>query len=753
MTAAVFAISAAALAFEIVLLRIFAIEHYHHFAYAVVSIAMLGGGASGTLLVLLRDRVRGREERLFRVSAAAFVVLLAAAPWIARQLPFEPTALAWSGRQWGVLLALYVTLALPFAAAAAAVILALLAEPARIPARYAASLAGSGMGALVALACLFLPAPWTPHVTSFKALPQVEAYPGARKLAERWSPLGWLVAVQTPAFHYAPGLSLGFRGSLPPQTGVFLDGDLAGAATGWAGAPDSAAFLDWLPAAAAYRLGAAERVLVIGAGAGLEVLSALAHGAGRVVAVELNPQVVRLASALDGASNAYGDRRVEAVIADARSFAARSRERYDLVVISPGEPFGASAAGVHALAEDYLTTVEALRAYVRLLAPGGVLAITRWVRSPPRDNVRMILTAAEALRASGDTLVGRHLAFIRGWSAATLLVKPQGFTGPERDRLRAFASSRLFDLDWLAGEAPTGSVHNRLERPVYAEAAAAATGPESAAAFSAGYVFDVRPATDDRPYPSHYLRFRLLGRLLAQGTAHWLPFAEWGYVAVLATLLQGAVVAAVLMLVPAAALAGRLARSSLSGIAVYFSAIGLGYLLVEIAFIQKLQLLLGHPVYAVSATLVGFLACSGLGSWWSARFAADWRAPALVALLIACEVVLAPAVARLAAPLALPYRSAAALLMLAPLATAMGAPFPGGVRALVKDRPGALAWAWAANGFASVVAPSLATIVAIELGFRWVLLFGAACYGAAALAIYLPRQIFQRSTISSPRRT
>ena len=756
MLAAVFAVSAALLALEVLLLRFFAIESFHHFAYAVIAVAMLGGGTSGTLLALASERVRGRERGLFCAACAAFLVLAVSAPWLAQRLPFEPTALVWSFGAWIALAAIQVLLALPFAAGTAAVILAMQAEPGRTPQLYAANLAGSGLGALGALLLLFAPPPFAPRVTQFKALPQVEAFPGARRLGERWSPLGWLAAVEAPAFHHAPGLSLGFRGTIPAQVAVFNDGDLSGAATRWRGDSAGAAFTDWLPSAVGYQLGA-RRVLVLGSGPGLEVLSALAHGATRVVAVELDPRAVSLARAgLDEVSDVYRDPRVALVIGDARGYAARTRERFDLVVLSPTEAFGAAAAGVHATGEDYLSTTEALRGYLRLLQPGGTLALTRWVRTPPRDNVKAILSAGAVLRdhdavrataarptasrPEAERGPGAGFAFFRSWAAGTLLIRPRGFTQPERARLLDFAARRLLDVDWLGGPPPRPPrTFNQLERPVFREAAAAAAaGPEAARRFAARYPFDVRPATDDRPYFSHFLRLGLLRRLAALGAPSWLPFAEWGYVAVLATLLQGVIIAAVLMLVPAAVLARRAPDLPLGRVAGYFGALGLGYLMVEMAFIQKLQLLLGHPVYAVSAALAGFLIFSGAGSWWSARLRPGAKPALAVAVIVALEVTLAALAVRAAQPLPLAARAAIALLLVAPPAFAMGMPFPTGLRALALAQPGALAWAFAANGFASVAAGSLATLLAIELGFRWVLLGGVLCYLTAAAALARP---------------
>ncbi len=758
MAGLVFAVSAALLAFEILLLRVFAVQHFHHFAYAVIAIAMLGGGAAGTLLVLLRAAVSGRERRLALGAAAAFAALLVAGPAVARVLPFEPTALVWSARAWLDLALVTLVLATPFFAGTAAVILAVLADPPRTPALYGASLAGSAAGAALAPALLALAPPWRPPVSPYKALPQVEAFAGAVRTDERWGPLGWVVAVRAPAFHYAPGLSLAFRGALPPQSALFVDGELAGATTAWRGEAAGVEFLDWTPAASAYRVATPRRVLVLGAGGGLDVLGALNHGAGRVVAVELDRNVVAVARRqLDAASDVYGDARVTLEIGDARAFLERSDERFDVILLSPGEAFGSAAAGLKALGEDYLATVEAVRAALRHLAPRGVFAVTRWVRAPPRDDVRMALTVAAALRGTGDAAPGGRVAVLRNWSASTVLVRPDGFGEAERSALRAFAASRLLDVDWLGGEPPPDvPVFNRQARAAARDAArAAAASPAEAAAFAASYAFDVRPATDDRPYASHFLRLRTLRRLLALGGPAWLPFAEWGYVAVLATLLVGAAAGTLAMLGPAALLARRArgAGASAATVACYFGAIGLGYLAVEMAFIQQFQRLLGHPVLAVSAALAGFLACSGAGSLWSARWAPGWRAPALAGLLLGLAALAVPQAVSAAQSLPLLARAAVGAALLAPPAIVMGFPFPGGLRTLAAGRPGLVAWAWAANGFASVVAASAATAVAVEAGWRWVLAGGALCYAVAAAASYRPRQIFHRPSTSSPRTT
>ena len=797
----VFLVSAAVLAFQVVLLRLFAIETFHHFAYMAVGVALLGFGASGTLVVLLRSRVRGREDALFELSAAAFPVALLGAAYLAGSLEFEPTQLLWDRGQWYRLGVLYAGLTLPFFLAATAIMLALGEAGERVGRIYAWNMVGSGAGGALALLLLIVArpdralggvaalaaaagslailarrrsvvraalavallgigaatlwrSPWTLEVNPFKGLPQIRAHPGARQVAEKWSPTGWAVAVRSPSFHHAPGLSLAYPGELPPQVALFVDGGTAGAATGWipeggAGPHDPARsealrFLDWLPTSAPYAVAPAPSVLVVGSAGGTEILNALRHGADSVTGVELVGPLVELPGEVSAAGeNPYRNPRVRLVVGDARAHAAGPGAPADVVQLPPTGGFGVAAAGVYAAGEDYLNTVQGYATFLRRLAPGGILAVTDWLATPPRRNVKVLLTAAEALRATGTERVGPTMVFLRSWATGTLLVKPGGFTPDELRDLRTFARDRRMDVDWPppppGADPPT---FNRLERPVFREAAAAAVaGPDSAAAFAAGYPFRVAPATDDRPYFHHFLRPERLPGLLGGGRGAMLPFAEWGYLAVVATLIQSGLLASVLLALPALVLTRGTEReegqrrAGLLRIAAYFSAVGLGFAFVEMTAIHRLGLVLGHPVYATSATLAALLVFSGLGSAASDRGDAArgrWACLGVAALALAGALL----VPRAGAVLPLPFwvRAVLATATVGGLGFLMGWPFPTGLRRLAPEGT-PVAWAWAANGFASVVGVSLATLLSMELGGGSVLALAGVCYAAAFLVL------------------
>ncbi len=779
-TIAVICFSTGTLAYEILLVRVFAIEHFHHFAYMAIGVAMLGFGVSGSALALVRPRDEPTRRRWFFRAGIATAIALVASPGLVHQIALDPTQLAWDGGQWLRLSLVYVLLALPFAAGALAILLALSIDPERPGWIYGASFTGSGLGAGLAIAVLWIvsptralavPAlvtglgcvvaasgaerrkralwsagivclltaiavirpPWRFTLSPFKALPQVEAYPDAMRVAERSSPIGWVVATMAPAFRYAPGLSLGFTGGLPPQTGLFVDGELTGAVTRWGDRDGAMAVLDWLPTALPYALGRSDRVLVVGGGSGIEVANAVAHGAQRVTALELNPDIAELNREL-GELPGDGMQDVGWVLGDARSYLARAKDTFDLITIGPGGAFGSATGGVLALGEDFLNTREAYRAYLERLTNRGVLSITGWLALPPRANVRVLLTVVDALR---DVVPDRvPLAFVvaRSWGTVTVLAKPSGFLPAEIDALREWAASRSFDLDWYPGIAEPTDGFNQLSEPVFFEAAmAAAAGRDGAKRFAESYPFDVAPATDLRPYPHHFLRVRSLGVLLRSDRGNWLPFAEWGTLALVATLVQSVVLAGILLILPVAVRSRKVGEEGLAPVIVYFAAIGLAYLAAEIAAIQQLSLLLGHPVYAVAAVLAAFLLFSGGGSVWSDRLGAArrvWVLGAVVPALL-CWVLFLPLLGHLVQPAPLVVRGAAALVLVGPVAFLMGMPFPLGIRTLARDDQRRLAWAWAANGFASVTAAPMAALVALTLGSTAVLIAAAAAYGVA----------------------
>jgi hypothetical protein len=792
------ALSAAAIGAEILLMRLYAIVQWHHFASMIISGALLGFGASGTFLALARRWLAPRFGPAFLASAALFALSVVGSFALALRIPFNPLELLWDLRQPLHLFCIYVLLAIPFFCAANCVALALMRFPEEIPRVYRANLLGSGLGAVGIVLALFALPPETclrglgalgflaaalaarhPSSPSRRGLPWVfvllaaaatEAWPtgwiaarpspykalslalqveGAEIVHEASSPLGRITAVRndTVPFREAPGLSLETRGDVPAQIALFSDGEPAGVITRDDGRPGTLAYLGDQTAALPYQLLARPEVLVLGAGGGAEVLRAHALGARRIDAVELNQQIVDAVRGpfRDFAGNLYNEPGVRVHVAEARGFVEGRRQRYDLIQIALLESFGAASAGLRALHADSLYTVEAFQAYLAHLREGGLLAVTRWLQIPPRDSLKLFATAVAALARSGVADPGRSLALVRSFRTTTLLVKRGAFTDGEIAALRAFCEARAFDLAWVPGlRAAETNRFNLLDEPYLFEGAKALLGP-GRDAFLARYKFDVAPATDDRPYFFRFLKWRTLPEILALRGRGGMPLVEWGTLVLLTTLVQAGVAGLVLILLPLRALPRAGGPARLRGrVAVYFLALGLAFLFIEIAFIQRFTLFLSYPLYAVAVVLAAFLVFAGLGSGFSARLARRYasrpgRPIALavggIVLLSAAYLLGLPPLFRAWMPLPGPAKVAASLALIAPLAFCMGMPFPLGLSRVAAIAPALVPWAWGINGCASVLSAVLATLLALHIGFTGVIVLALGLYALAAVTL------------------
>lgn len=803
---AVALISGAALAYEILLMRLFSIILWHHFAYMIISLALLGYGASGALLTATQGAVERRFAALFSAAAAAFGISAVGCVVLAQRLPFNPLEILWDPRQPAYLLAVYLLLALPFFCAGACVCMTFSKWRGMSARIYSFDILGAGAGSLGIVALLFVLAPhdalrvigalgcaaaavgwlecsgarrwpaaamialgavplllpqaWIATTMSpYKELAQTLRIPGARVVEQRSSPLGLVSVVESPGvpLRHAPGLSLSAAVELPPQLGVFVDGEGLSALTRFDGRRESLAHLDQMTSALPYHLLRRPRVLVLGAGPGADVLQAHYHGAAQIDAVELNPQVVDLvqrrfagyAGGLYSGGLASGS--VNVHVAEARGFVAASAQRYDLIQVALLDSFSATSAGLYALSENYLYTVEALHDALRHLEPDGLLAITRWVALPPRDALKLFGAALVALQRSGVADPGARLALVRSWQTSTLLVRNGVFGAADIAAIKAFCAERSFDVAFYPGMQPDeANRYNVVERPDLFDAATALLGP-GRDEFVRDYKFHVEPATDDRPHFFHFFKWRSLPELVALKEQGGLPLLEWGYPVLVATLAQALLASLLLIVAPAAwvtwAGAVRSQRVPIAGsrgrVLVYFTAIGFGFMFIEIAFIQKFVLFLSHPLYAVAVVLFAFLLFAGIGSAASKRLhdgaASKLRYPlvaivAAIGLAAALCLTLLPGLLQHAAGLPDAVKVVISAALIAPLAFFMGMPFPLGLARVEATDARLVPWAWGINGCASVAGAVLATLLAIHVGFTVVIVAALALYAAAAAA-------------------
>ncbi len=790
---ATFLVSAAAIAYEILLMRVLSIVQWHHFAYMIISLALLGYGVSGTFIALARSWLQPRFETAFSVSALCFCFAMVACFAIGQRIPFNALEVVWDPWQFAYLAILYLLFFVPFFFAATCIGLAFTCCSDSIHRIYFFDLLGAGSGALLIIALLFIAPPAASlimltviallasfiaatsaparrglfavqtatllialfattsgllelRISEYKGLRQALEVVDSRVSTESSSPLGLLTVVESPRipFRHAPGLSPN-AGFVPPQqVAVFTDGDGMSAITRFDGDTAAMGYLGEMTSALPYALLDAPTVLVLGAGGGADVLAALYHGATSVDAVELNSQMAKLLTETyaDFSGDLYGNDQVTLHIGEARSHVASSEEQYDLIQVSLLDSFAASGAGAHALSESYLYTVEAIRDYLKRTTEGGVLAITRWLKLPPRDSLKLAATAIRALQESGVAEPGARLALIRSWNTSTLLIKNGDFSAPEIEQIKAFSRARSFDTAYYPGmQNAEANRYNQLDAPYLYEGIRALLG-DNAESYLARYKFRIAPATDDRPYFFHFFRWQTLPEIMSLRKRGGAGLIEWGYLILVATTVQAALAGILLILLPLAIVSGRRRSESDMGMGCYFFLLGLAFLFVEIAFIQKFILFLGHPLYAVAVVLASFLLFAGLGSISSARFVSRVTAMGKQPVAIA---VLGIAVFAISYALLLPIirdhliglpdgmRILLCVLMVGPLAFLMGMPFPIGLRLVANRAPGFVPWAWGINGFASVISASLATLIAMAAGFSVVIMLALACYAVAAL--------------------
>jgi hypothetical protein len=783
-------LSAATLAFEINLTRLFSVAQFYHFAFMVVSIALLGLGASGTFLAIFPLFSHRDSHRNLSVFSAGAGFSMLFAYLLINWLEFDSFSIAWDRRQVGILIVHYLALATPFFFCGLATGSLLAAAPQSAGAIYATNLLGSGLGCLIALiappflgvegsvvlcsglalvgalaprglkrfgwlasvglfACLTIylglrisGSPFTTgmelKISPYKSLSYALQYPGAEVIYSRWNSFSRVDLVRSRGIRSIPGLSYRFLEPPPAQDGLLVDGDELSPVIlpGY-----NREIYQYLPAAIAYQLRPGAKTLILEPRGGLDILTALSLQAEQVTAVEVNPLIV------EAASHIYAEPGVRVMIESDRSYIHRSTETYDLVVLSLANSYHPVRSGAYSLAEDYRYTVESFEDSLKRLAPGGIFVVTRWLQTPPSECLRTFALAVTALENLGADPRDRIIA-LRGFNTLTLLVKIEPFTASELHAVREFAGGRAYDLVYAPDIRPEETNrYNVLPESIYYQAFMDLLNAGTRQAFYEAYPYEVNPSSDDRPFYGHFFKWSQASQIIAELGKTWQPFGGAGYFVILALLLLTTILALLLILLPVAVArrssgvtnqpAGKISprRYPIIYLA-YFSLIGFAFLLVEIPLIQRFILFLGHPAYALSAVLFSLLLFSSLGSYISERVKLSHGLGILILALMVSPALLS-SLFDLALGLPFTFRLGLTTAILAPLGFLMGIPFPGGIRwmvAKVEEAP-LVAWVWAANGAASVVASILAALLALTFGFSWVFRIGALCYAGAWLSV------------------
>lgn len=499
-------------------------------------------------------------------------------------------------------------------------------------------------------------------------------------------------------------------------------------------------FLDYTTSAAAYHVRNSPQVLIVGAGGGADINQALANNASGILALEMNGQLIDLLRGplAEHGGRVYSHSGVTIVNQEARAFMTNTLRVFDMIQVSLVDSFGLAGAGLQSGQEAYLFTVESFGSMLNRLNDRGILSISRWTELPPRESLKIFDTMVQAFRAM-NLPPEKHVAMIRSWATVTVMGFRAPITAEEVEKIRSFCSDRGFDICFLPG--PTATETNRfhrLDRPWYAEAANALPGP-AREAFLADYPFQIAAATDDRPFFYHVLRLSALPVLHRQLQERVRSFIELGSIMNLFGLLQAIALSAGLIILPLLIWrrTSTLSCWDLSALT-YFLFLGVGFMFLEMGFLQKLGLYLGQPVYSAAAVISGFLLFSGIGSllcekWSSPPRTVGLAAAALIVMVTGVYLALLDFFLTSTQGFSIQARFVLAAAAIAPLAIPLGHLFPLGFGLVIRKSAQMAPWAWGVNGFSSVIATTAVPLVAMQAGFKAILLIGMICYAIAGL--------------------
>jgi spermidine synthase len=744
--------SLSSLLLELALTRLFSVVLFYHFAFLAISIALLGLGAGGVYAYLGRDYLARWQTRTLGATAAA---ANAVAVFVTLEVVLHmPVALNLTAASFARLSAIYLTSAIPFFLTGLVFSTVFAREGNRVAPLYAADLVG-GAGACLAVVPLLN---WLggPNTVLFAALGMAaasEVWAETRKQRQRALLLAAILAVLIAA-NYSGKLvdviyTKGFRQrpvefvrwNAISRISVVGEGD----GSKWASidADANTAIMnldprDWPGSETERRMMTEAPALVsllrphgvyaiIGPGGGVDVLRALGGGSPAVTGIEINPLIattIMRDQYAEYSRHLYQLPQVHIAVSDGRSWIRASRQRFDVVQMTLVDTWASTAAGAFALSENNLYTVEAFQNYFDHLTPDGMVAITRWEFQQPREALRVVAVAMEALRRLGVSDGRRHFIVVsqgpllEDGVPVLVLAKKSPFTLEEEDWVNAHLKrvERLHAL-YLPSAPADGPFRTLIQ-----------SGDPYG--FSDRYEFNVRPVTDDAPFFFFTMKLQQMARGDLKSGIDWKVNVG---VAVLGMVLLVSIVAVVAFLVLPLWLARSAAPvlAGTTGIS-YFVALGLGYILVEIAFIQRFVLFLGHPTYALTVVVFLMLLTSGLGSLTSRRLLSDLRMVRVpLQLITAAILIYLAALPRILSGLvgqAFWLKLLLSAALLAPLGFAMGMPFPTGLRVLHAAGGKAVEWAWAMNAAASVLGSVLAMAIAIQWGLQTTLLCGAGCY-------------------------
>lgn len=795
-------LSCVTIALELLFTRVASARFTYHLAFAVISLGMFGLTAGAVFVHRLAGTLDRRPELVPLLNSCAAACFALSVPVAFGTLVGFPTNLTQApSPTWDPgLPAIYVVMSVPFFFVGISISL-LLTRYRFVSRLYAADLCGAGFGGVLffllltildaeaamfvlagvvfvsagllalprwrvaacasVLSALFFCASLTDGLRA-SVMPRLSGDDSERDaIVEKWNAFSRVVVFPAPQTPIGWGYSGNCPQMIPYRQNVLVIDRAAGSVITEKTSDDFSVFNYMLcdVTFAAHQIRRDVDVMVMGVGGGRDILGAMASGQRSVTAAEINGSIVELLreDLADFVGHFTEDPRVQLVVDEARSYLARSDRRFGIIQASLIDTFAASSAGAFALTENGLYTVEGWKVFLDRLTDDGILTMSRWFYydEPAYETLRLVSLARDSLDAIGipdhsDKVVliagGRPSEWLGRRGTGTILVKRTPFTEGEIETLESWARLRGFFVVYAPG---------RRGVPIFDDLMNATDREE----FLSGLPVDVRAPTDDKPF--FFLMKKQSSdaeRLQSYGLYH-------GAIAVLWSVFLAALALTLLVIVfPLLSREDRRDAASWRGArnlwsALVFLGIGVGFMLVEVAQIQRLSIFLGHPVYSLTVVMTTLLVSSGAGSLLVGRWAGQRSlsrrflvgiGSSLLALLALMTGVIEPVITALEGA-STPARLLAAMLLLAPPGLFMGMMFPLGMRIARDDDNAPAAWFWALNGSASTLASILAIATAVRFGIRISFLMGLCAYAIAVLGMLLYFRSVERTRVTGAR--
>jgi len=757
------------LIFEISTTRLFSIYLSHHFAFIVVSIAMLGIGSAGTCLSLHIEKPFKRlQDRLSVYSFLAGITMIGGYI-LFNHISFDPIKFSWDRLQMFYFFLLCFIPSIPFFFSGAMLSTTYYTLSREATPIYASDLLGAGGGSLFVVLLLNNAGPeyavisastislissmilgskrfrslsliillinsllliihpdfMDLKISPYKNLSLALKYPDSEHIKTYNHSIARIDTFRSAMIRFAPGLSLKYAESLPEQIGIAIDGGELHAVTRVDG-EEELRFLDSIPSTIVYNLKNEGSALIVDPGGGLPVLMARRHRMREIHKVESNPLMVDVIKNDLGefSGRIFEDHTWKGL---GRSFILRSKTffHYDTIDISMT---GTTVSGPFGIMEDYRYTVEAFKEYLRGLKDDGILSISMYLLPPPRREFRVVLTTIKALEETGIKEIQKNIVAIRSWDTMTVLIKKRPFTEEEIRIIKDFIKERGFDFVYYPGiKEEETNVYIKTSEREYFRGFQSIVDPDRRDEFIKDYIFDIEPVHDENPFFHYYLKIGNIGEIYNLMGKKWLYFIEEGYLTpfLLVIILSLSIL---MILTPVIIRRGRI-RPDIR-VLLYFSMLGLGFMFIEVTLIQKHILILENPVYSLSLVLTTILISSGSGSILSSRFKTlqDSMILPVLSCIILIYSLMQPAIFRAIVPLPPVVKASVSVLSIIPLGLFMGIPFPMGIRLLGEKKPALIPLAWATNAFFSVLAPVMTIMIATSTGFRSILYIACVSY-------------------------